>query len=727
MKFEETVPAVKIISGVNPFDNSCIVLDLFDIFFKFKEMYNFDFNLSRMEYANTFRFPSLIFQNKAASLEEIESIQLDFTNLIVQEIENKLEKNPNAENIIITWNRTSKEKAKELPYYQKVNVSELTDFIKINIDKFFDNLQSTIEVQKFLEDGLPCLNKKIKLSGSYRTSYWTISQDAIISYSGASEDTRPRPSEKTLKRRYGFYEIINPDPNITIPLIGFLDTVQVAEKETSAAFKESCTVFAFEMLKTISNLPESFLKDEIIEYYQNFVLNSTNTDPIADILEKNMDTIFRMKKNQYSSLFNGVSHSMRLIEILKSNKLNPDDFVCTRREEFVNGIKDLICKNPFIKISTALRDKVNPYDVLVLPKKIFNKAINDKQYLQEVQSIIANEFIENEAFLKGDDITINKNATIPYIAISLKERESLYGKSKSFFFPIKKKYSKSYIELNNIIDIDNLFTENNFTRGKNSLKILKLFEETQLISSYINIIEKNISKELAKRILIYGIHIKNKYDNNIIQLCKTETEKCELLKQLDNLDFSKTIECYGINDWRKYLRTSDPRRLINYKIRESDEIAYQAGKNKNILEKVSIEKLQLKFESLSYAALIQEFNEETLKSLINFAVGKNFGQIFVMLKGNIENKTIYPAKCILENKHLIGYDKIEAISHYKDFPDIKWNGNKSNTICELRDIFDSKETKIFQLPMQFDAIFSDTVTLSITNSGSRANISISDK
>ena len=86
MKLEETVPAAKIISGVDPFDNSCIVLDLFDIFFKFKEMYDFDFNLSRMEYANTFRFPSLIFQNKVASLEEIESIQLDFTSLIVQEI-----------------------------------------------------------------------------------------------------------------------------------------------------------------------------------------------------------------------------------------------------------------------------------------------------------------------------------------------------------------------------------------------------------------------------------------------------------------------------------------------------------------------------------------------------------------------------------------------------------------------------------------------------------------
>ena len=80
----------------------------------------------------------------------------------------------------------------------------MTDFIKINIDKFFDNLHSTIEVQKFLEDGLPCLNKKIKLSGSYRTSYWTISQDAIISYSGASEDTRPRPSEKNFKKTVWF-------------------------------------------------------------------------------------------------------------------------------------------------------------------------------------------------------------------------------------------------------------------------------------------------------------------------------------------------------------------------------------------------------------------------------------------------------------------------------------------------------------------------------------------
>lgn len=721
MKLETITNAIH---SIDPYDNNCIVLDLFDIFFDFKEKYNFEFNLNRYGKGGTYRFPSLIFEEKYTDFSTIEQ---DFLNIILNNIKYQEKKNPNAENILFVWHRSYlAEICDGFPYYQKVNPLETINFVKANKCKFIQSLSITTEVIESLDPQLPDITKH-HFSGTYSTTYLTISQDSIISYTGKAEGHHPCISKEGPKNRYGFLELTKSNPGIEFPLCGFLYTDSTTTKWDTAAFKENCSVIAFEIYKNVSEIPQSISKLEINSDYNNFINDSKKLEEAKKVVENDAQIVFELPKPAYNGLYNGVSQAFSLIDTLRNCGFNTNAFVCTRRREFIDEIKALICKNPFFNVSTIYKDKVTPYDVLVLPKNIFHKALSDKTYLKEVQSIIAEELVENDVFLKDDRISINKNMKIPCVPVSLKESKALFGKGLSFFYPVVKKYPKYYIDRFNLQNITSLFVEDNFTRGKKSLEILDRYVLANEFASFVNDMTLGNTKDFAKRILIYGVHIKNKYNNNISQICKTENEKYLLLNHLNLFKFDKEFDYWGILDWRKYLRIYDNQRFFNYIIRKTDEDAYQrAGNNQGlILEAVNdIRILEFKVLALALVSLIQEFNEQTLKELANFCMCKNFGQMFLILKGNIVNKTVYPAYIKLENAHLVDYDKKEVIEHYKDFPDIKWTGNN---MCELRDVLTLKEVKIYHMPMQIETTQTDFISFSLHSSTNRPSISASDK
>lgn len=712
------------IFGVNPLNDNCIVIDLFDLFERFKKKYRFELNGGRIGSDNCPRIPSVVFENKENI--DIEIVSTDFIETFKEFISEGEYLNPTANEILICWNRPGKKTYnKTKQYYHKLDTSKIINFIKFDKNILLDNIDIEIGVNKSIDMNL-CNLSNPKLSGTYLSFVFTTTQSAVLSYS--TKTCAPKINPKPNQQRYSFVCVENSDENIRVPLVGMIFSDNAAEKYSTSAFKESCTCLAFEMYKNLRNIPLEFSKEKAHSDYINFCNNENNINNCRTIIDESEDIVYKIKGAGLNSLYNSISHSLSLIKMLIDNKLNPVDFVCTRKSIFVDDIKIKLANNKNIGVSIKYKDKINPYDVLIIPKKIYYMSLANSEYLELVQDKIIEQMIENKVFSIdkfNGNVLINSELEIPCLPVSLKENEALLGKGFSYIVDkISNKYSNLYLDYFNKSGQKSLFNINNFCRGIESYLIMKRFEISNEIHSLLVKLEKEEYTSLGKRIAIYGIHI-NKLSNNLSTICKNDIERSIVVNYCNKYN-KESFEYWGIIDWRKHLRKKDTRRPMEYIVRESDELKYQNNIDQEckILNKLNYTVLMFKTLALATVALIQEFNIDTIKELVNYTTCKNFGQVFVFAKGKLEGKSIYPAFVKYENKHLIGYSKTELLEHLNEFPDIFFD--TENNTAELRDCFDRKEVSIYNVPIFIEG-FDKRILFTLHNSDKKPSLSIEAK
>lgn len=710
---------IEMINRINPVSQSSIVINLKDIFEKLKQQYHFEFNLSRKKNP---RVPSLIFDDKSVDNADIIKALKD---IFIEEITRC--SNPDTTDIILCWNTTYDITEENGSIYEDISAETVTNFIKFDYNKIIQSLSIHYPSEKAISSNLTEM-PGIALSGTYTSAIISIRQSAILSYS--SNQTRPVLSAAYPKKRYAF-NLITEHDNIEVPLFGFVNTVASNKKYDTPLFKESCTIFVFEMFKHYDkgHILSDMSKDKVREMYFDFVNNKNAKQQCRDILQDTAAEVFRLKTQGFDSIYNAVSQIKRLYSFLYDSGLEPADFVCTRADIFVNDIKKMICQHAMMNVSTTLRDKVNPYDIIMIPEKLYNACNEGSIDTYFVQTRIADNMVHNKLFRKqGDKVVLNTEADIICLPISLKERSALFGKGTSYFSPVSRRLP-DYIARQYRINTDECWFDESFlTRGEVSLKVVEQHKDTMKYALLLDKLGKSYSEDIVKYVCIYGYNSKKNmpYYNKL-----SETDKIRLAQLFEDYDGSY-IDFKGINHYRKHLMlgsTKPDGRFVRYKIRQQDYDDYissfdNPAKYDTDMLSCKQEVLLHKLRALSYAAVIQEFNPNTLKQLINYMFGKLFGQVYMLIQGNICRNTIYPGTLVIENEDFVSMDNEYISSHILECENIKDTDTCNDRYFELRDKRCQKEVSIYNLPFVIKGFEGKRLYFTFHTSTSNAQISL---
>ena len=712
---------IEMINRINPVSQNSIVINLKDIFEKLKYQYHFEFNLSRKKNP---RVPSLIFNDKAAEDSDIIKALKD---IFIAEIKNRSDSDTT--DIILCWNTTYDITDQNGSIYEDISPETVTNFIKLDSKTVLQSLSANQPTEKTIQSNLAEMSG-IALSGTYTSAVISVHQPAVLSYS--SNQTRPVLSAAYPKKRYAFNLITEYD-DVEVPLFGFVNTVASNKKYDTPLFKESCTVFVFEMFKHYSKekILSDMSKDEVREMYFDFINNKNGEGQCKDILQDTADEVFRLKSQGFDSIYNAVSQVKCLYSFLYDSDIDPKDCICTRADIFVNDIKKMICQHRLMNVSTTLRDKVNPYDILLLPEKVYRACVHGDIDTYVVQTQIADNMVQNKIFRRyGDKILLNKETDIVCLPVSLKERSALFGKGTSYFSPISRRLP-DYIAQGYNVNIDECWFDESFlTRGDESLKIIEQHKDVMKYTLLLDKLGKSYSETLVKYVCIYGYNSSKKdmpYYHDL-----TEADKIRLTQLFEDYEGAH-IEFKGIEYYRKHLMNCDRNGdcgFVRYNVRQQDYADYI--KSQDNLEKYKADMMSCKQEillhklrALSYTAVIREFNENTLKQLINYMFGKLFGQVYILIQGNIYRNTIYSGNLVIENEDFVGADNRYISEHILKCENIKTADDwESDKYFELRDKQCNKEVSIYNLPFVINGFEDKRLYFTFHTSTSNAQISL---
>lgn len=712
---------IEMINRINPVSQNSIVINLKDIFEKLKYQYHFDFNLSRKKNP---RVPSLIFDDKAAEDSDIIKALKD---IFIAEIKNR--SNSDTTDIVLCWNTTYDITDQNGSIYEDVSPETVTNFIKLDSKTVLQSLSVTQPTEKTIQSNLAEMSG-IALSGTYTSAVISVHQHAVLSYS--SNQTRPVLSAAYPKKRYAFNLITEYD-DVEVPLFGFVNTVASNKKYDTPLFKESCTVFVFEMFKHYDKelILSDMTKDEVRGMYFDFINNKNGEGQCKDILQDTADEVFRLKSQGFDSIYNAVSQVKCLYSFLYDSHIDPKACICTRADIFVNDIKKMICQHQLMNVSTTLRDKVNPYDILLLPEKVYRACVHSDIDTYAVQTRIADNMVQNKILRRyGDKILLNTETDIVCLPVSLKERSALFGKGTSYFSPISRRLPDCIAQGYNV-NIDECWFDKSFlTRGDESLKIIEQHKDVMKYTLLLDKLGKSYSETLVKYVCIYGYNSAKKdmpYYHDL-----TEADKIRLAQLFEDYEGAH-INFKGIEYYRGHLMNCDKNdecRFVRYNVRQQDYIDYiesQSNPEKYKADMISCkqEVLLHKLRALSYAAVIREFNDNTLKQLINYMFGKLFGQVYILIQGNIYRNTIYSGKLVIENEDFVGADSRYISEHILKCENIKtaddWGSDK---YFELRDKQHKKEVSIYNLPFVINGFEDKRLYFTFHTSTSNAQISL---
>lgn len=712
---------IEMINRINPVSQNSIVINLKDIFEKLKYQYHFEFNLSRKKNP---RVPSLIFNDKAAEDSDIIKALKD---IFIAEIKNRSDSDTT--DIILCWNTTYDITDQNGSIYEDISPETVTNFIKLDSKTVLQSLSANQPTEKTIQSNLAEMSG-IALSGTYTSAVISVHQPAVLSYS--SNQTRPVLSAAYPKKRYAFNLITEYD-DVEVPLFGFVNTVASNKKYDTPLFKESCTVFVFEMFKHYSKekILSDISKDEVREMYFDFINNKNGEGQCKDILQDTADEVFRLKSQGFDSIYNAVSQVKCLYSFLYDSDIDPKDCICTRADIFVNDIKKMICQHQLMNVSTTLRDKVNPYDILLLPEKVYRACVHGDIDTYVVQTRIADNMVQNKIFRRyGDKILLNKETDIVCLPVSLKERSALFGKGTSYFSPISRRLPDYIAQGYNLNINECWFDESFLIRGDESLKIIEQHKDVMKYTLLLDKLGKSYSETLVKYVCIYGYNSSKKdmpYYHDL-----TEADKIRLAQLFEDYEGAH-IDFKGIEYYREHLLGSGGNKdtgFVRYNVRQQDYADYiksQDNPEKYKADMISCkqEVLLHKLRALSYAAVIGEFNENTLKQLINYMFGKLFGQVYILIQGNIYRNTIYSGNLVIENEDFVGADNRYISEHILKCENIKraydWESDK---YFELRDKQCNKEVSIYNLPFVINGFEDKRLYFTFHTSTSNAQISL---
>ena len=712
---------IEMINRINPVSQNSIVINLKDIFEKLKYQYHFEFNLSRKKNP---RVPSLIFDDKAAEDSDIIKALKD---IFVAEIKNRSESDTT--DIILCWNTTYDITDQNGSIYEDISPETVTNFIKLDSKTVLQSLSANQPTEKTIQSNLAEMSG-IALSGTYTSAVISVHQPAVLSYS--SNQTRPVLSAAYPKKRYAFNLITEYD-DVEVPLFGFVNTVASNKKYDTPLFKESCTVFVFEMFKHYDKglILSDMTKDEVRGMYFDFINNKNGEGQCKDILQDTADEVFRLKSQGFDSIYNAVSQVKCLYSFLYDSDIDPKDCICTRADIFVNDIKKMICQHQLMNVSTTLRDKVNPYDILLLPEKVYRACVHGDIDTYVVQTRIADNMVQNKIFRRyGEKILLNKETDIVCLPVSLKERSALFGKGTSYFSPISRRLP-DYIAQGYNVNIDECwFNESFLTRGDESLKIIEQHKDVMKYTLLLDKLGKSYSETLVKYVCIYGYNSSKKdmpYYHDL-----TEADKIRLAQLFEDYEGAH-IDFKGIEYYRRHLLGPGGNKdtgFVRYNVRQQDCADYSKSQDNPEKYKADMisckqEVLLHKLRALSYAAVIREFNDNTLKQLINYMFGKLFGQVYILIQGNIYRNTIYSGKLVIGNEDFVGADNRYISEHILKCENIKtaddWDSDK---YFELRDKQCKKEVSIYNLPFVINGFEDKRLYFTFHTSTSNAQISL---
>lgn len=712
---------IEMINRINPVSQNSIVINLKDIFEKLKYQYHFEFNLSRKKNP---RVPSLIFDDKAAEDSDIIKALKD---IFIAEIKNRSDSDTT--DIILCWNTTYDITDQNGSIYEDISPETVTNFIKLDSKTVLQSLSANQPTEKTIQSNLAEM-PGIALSGTYTSAVISVHQPAVLSYS--SNQTRPVLSAPYPKKRYAFNFITEYD-DVEVPLFGFVNTVASNKKYDTPLFKESCTVFVFEMFKHYDKglILSDMTKDEVRGMYFDFINNKNGEGQCKDILQDTADEVFRLKSQGFDSIYNAVSQVKCLYSFLYDSDIDPKDCICTRADIFVNDIKKMICQHQLMNVSTTLRDKVNPYDILLLHEKVYRACVHGDIDTYAVQTRIADNMVQNKIFRRyGGKILLNKETDIVCLPVSLKERSALFGKGTSYFSPISRRLP-DYIAQGYNVNIDECWFDKSFlTRGDESLKIIEQHKDVMKYTLLLDKLGKSYSETLVKYVCIYGYNSSKKdmpYYHDL-----TEADKIRLAQLFEDYEGAH-IDFKGIEYYRGHLLGSGGNKdtgFVRYNVRQQDYADYiksQDSPKKYKADMISCkqEVLLHKLRALSYAAVIREFNDNTLKQLINYMFGKLFGQVYILIQGNIYRNTIYSGNLVIENEDFVGADNRYISEHILKCENIKtaddWDSDK---YFELRDKQCNKEVSIYNLPFVINGFEDKRLYFTFHTSTSNAQISL---
>lgn len=712
---------IEMINRINPVSQNSIVINLKDIFEKLKYQYHFEFNLSRKKNP---RVPSLIFDDKTAEDSDIIKALKD---IFIAEIKNRSDSDTT--DIILCWNTTYDITDQNGSIYEDISPETVTNFIKLDSKTVLQSLSANQPTEKTIQSNLAEMSG-IALSGTYTSAVISVHQSAVLSYS--SNQTRPVLSAAYPKKRYAFNLITEYD-DVEVPLFGFVNTVASNKKYDTPLFKESCTVFVFEMFKHYSKekILSDMSKDEVRGMYFDFINNKNGEGQCKDILQDTADEVFRLKSQGFESIYNAVSQVKCLYSFLYDSGIDPEDCICTRADIFVNDIKKMICQHQLMNVSTTLRDKVNPYDILLLPEKVYRACVHGDIDTYAVQTRIVDNMVQNKIFRRyGDKILLNKETDIVCLPVSLKERSALFGKGTSYFSAISRRLP-DYIAQGYNVNIDECWFDESFlTRGDESLKIIERHKDVMKYTLLLDKLGKSYSETLVKYVCLYGYNSSKKdmpYYHDL-----TEADKIRLAQLFEDYEGAH-IDFKGIEYYRKHLMNCDRNGdcgFVRYNVRQQDCTDYIKSHDNPENYKAEMisckqEVLLHKLRALSYAAVIREFNDNTMKQLINYMFGKLFGQVYMLIQGNIYRNTIYSGNLVIENEDFVGADNRYISEHILKCENIKtaddWGSDK---YFELRDKQCKKEVSIYNLPFVINGFEDKRLYFTFHTSTSNAQISL---